>query len=34
MRRCRDLSTIANVEQLLGEGPIKQDETTHVGADA
>jgi hypothetical protein len=34
MRRCRDLSTIANAEQLLGEGPIKQDETTQVGARA
>ena len=34
MRRCRDLSTIANAEQLLGEGPIKQDETNPVGAGA
>jgi hypothetical protein len=33
LRRCRGL-IIANVEQLLGEGPIKQDETTHVGAGA
>lgn len=34
MRRCRDLSNSANVERLLGEGPIKQDETTQVGAGA
>ena len=34
MRRCGDLSTIADDEQLLGEGPIKQDETTQVGARA
>jgi hypothetical protein len=34
MRRCRDLSTVANVEQLLGEGAITQDETTRVGARA
>jgi hypothetical protein len=33
LRRCRD-PVIANVEQLLGEGPIKQDETTHVGVGA
>ena len=33
LRRCRGL-VIANVEQLLGEGPIKQVETTHVGAQA
>ena len=34
MRRYRDLSTVANVEQLLGEGLITQDETTQVGARA
>jgi hypothetical protein len=33
LRRCRDPMS-ANVERLLGEGPIKQDETTHVGAGA
>jgi hypothetical protein len=34
MRRCGDLSTMTDVEQLLGEGPIKQDKTTPVGAGA
>ena len=34
MRRCRDLSMDANVERLLGEGPIKQRETTQAGAGA
>jgi hypothetical protein len=34
MRRCRDLSIVANVQQLLGEGAIKQDETTQAGARA
>jgi hypothetical protein len=34
MRRCGDLSNPANVERLLGEGPIKQDETTQVGGGA
>jgi hypothetical protein len=34
MRRCRDPTTVADVERLLGEGPIKQDETTQVGARA
>ena len=34
MRRCRDLSNSANVQRLLGEGPIKQHMTTQVGARA
>jgi hypothetical protein len=33
MRRCRD-PLRATIEQLLGEGPIKQDETTPVGVGA
>jgi hypothetical protein len=34
MRRCRNPSITASVERLLGEGPIKQDETTQVGGRA
>ena len=33
MRRCRDPMS-ANVERLLGEGPIKQYEITQAGAGA
>jgi hypothetical protein len=33
LRRCRGLDS-ANAEQLLGEGPIKQDVTARVGAGA
>jgi hypothetical protein len=34
MRRCRDPDDRRRIEQLLGEGPIKQYDTNPVGAGA